>query len=333
MFLADIEQLPCERDVLRTDTEVLTHPLAHLQLRCRQIGGAGRQAGQLGTHLVTLLAQLGDLPGKASNLIVEFLPLHLQQLPRDSQLIRHHSERIRIGHRLQAGRLHLLVESDASCPALLGLATGIGGDPLQLGHSVTTGLRTGGDQTLPLHNQRRSTLLRLTVLIQQLLAAVRVRLDLGVQQGRSQLGDEQPHGLSLRLQIRPAGQSGVIGVAGNDQRSEHLQLFAGTRDGLVRLHQVLEVLDDPPDLVGGLDAFKHVVAHELVEVAHRLHRHRLPEQFHRLLGADPQQPAHLPGVLREGVEDVGATCAQALAQRDQIRAEVGEVGLDRQFLG
>ena len=119
---------------------------------------------------------------------------------------------------------------------------------------------------------------------------------------------------------------------GRDDGLERFELLAGPFDGVVRLGEVVEVADDVADPVGRVARFEHVVADEVVEVADGLHRDGLVEQLQRLLGADPEEAPQRGGVLGELVEDLGSGAAQALAQVAQVRAEVGEVGGDRQRL-
>lgn len=73
---------------------------------------------------------------------------------------------------------------------------------------------------------------------------------------------------------------------------------------------------------------EHVVAHEVVEVAHRLHRHGLVEELHRLLGLDAEEAAHGAAVLREMVAQLRSARPELAPQAGQVGAEVGEVGSD-----
>ena len=102
----------------------------------------------------------------------------------------------------------------------------------------------------------------------------------------------------------------IVPVGRRDERLEHGELIGRRADGLMRLHEVLEVVDDRLDLRRGVDRLEHVIADEVVEVADRLHRHGLVEQLHRLLGADAEEAPHPAVVVRERVVDIGAAGAQ-----------------------
>jgi hypothetical protein len=78
--------------------------------------------------------------------------------------------------------------------------------------------------------------------------------------------------------------------------------------------QVIEVADQRLDAAAHVEGLQHVAAHEVGEVAHRLHRHRLVEQLQRLLVLDAEAAAEPGAIGREAVEQLAARTAQLLAQ-------------------
>ena len=78
------------------------------------------------------------------------------------------------------------------------------------------------------------------------------------------VGREKPDALAPR-------QRQVMGVAGLQQRLQRTELLTCLDDRLVRLGQVLEVVDQTADPVTGVERFEHVVADEVVEVAEHHH--------------------------------------------------------------
>ncbi len=88
--------------------------------------------------------------------------------------------------------------------------------------------------------------------------------------------------------------------------------------------------DEPVRPAVGVERLEHVLAHELAEVTHRLHRHRLVEQVHGLLRRDAEQAAEVAPVVGEVVAHLRAGLAQATAQRRDVAAEAREVLGDRQ---
>ena len=91
------------------------------------------------------------------------------------------------------------------------------------------------------------------------------------------------------------------------------------------------MVDEVVDPVVGVERLEHVRAHEFGEVAHGLHRHRLPEQLHRLGVINTQSSAELLGIGRERVVDHRAGVAQAAAKFLHSGTEVAEVDRDRQI--
>jgi len=78
--------------------------------------------------------------------------------------------------------------------------------------------------------------------------------------------------------------------------------------------------------VSTASASSNVLAHEVGEVADRLHRHGLMEQVERLLGLDAEPATERAAVGREGVEDFNALHhPQPFLERVDVGAEIREV--------
>ena len=93
--------------------------------------------------------------------------------------------------------------------------------------------------------------------------------------------------------------------------------------------EVLEIADERTDALPGVVGFEHVVAHELGQVADRLHRHRLIEEIKCLCVRDPQITAEAPAVLFEAFEQPNAVVrTQALTQLLDVVSEIGKIGCD-----
>ena len=73
-----------------------------------------------------------------------------------------------------------------------------------------------------------------------------------------------------------------------------------------------------------------MTAHEVGQVADRLHRYRLVEQLKRLIVVDAKAPAKPCRIRREAIVQFGAQPAQFLAQLGDVRTEVREVRSNRQ---
>ena len=123
-----------------------------------------------------------------------------------------------------------------------------------------------------------------------------------------------------------------IALAVGDQRLQQRHLRLSLQHRPVGAVQVVEVRDQRRQARSHVEGFEHVAAHEVGQVAHRLHRHRLVEQLQRLLVVDAEVAAQQRAVGREAVFDHHAASAQALAQLDDVGAEVGEVARDAQAL-
>ena len=115
------------------------------------------------------------------------------------------------------------------------------------------------------------------------------------------------------------------------ERGEVLDLPPCPEHRFVGAAQVVEVLDERRDPGRHVERLQHVAAHELGEIAHRLHRDGLMEQVERLLVVDPEAAAEPRAVRREGVPDLDPGAAQPLAQAVDVGAEVRELAGDGQI--
>ena len=131
-------------------------------------------------------------------------------------------------------------------------------------------------------------------------------VDLRGQQPRSKFRDIQAHGGTLNFCGLTLGERGVVSSSRREDRIEGGELLAGAFHRVVCLGEVVEVADDVAHPARRIARFEHVVAHEVVEVAHGLHGHRLVEEFQRLLGANAEETPQGGRVFRILVEDLGS---------------------------
>ena len=89
--------------------------------------------------------------------------------------------------------------------------------------------------------------------------------------------------------------------------------------------QVIKVADQGLYAAAHIEGLQHVAAHEVREVAHRLHRDGLVEQFQCLLVLDAETTAKPGPIGRKAVEQLAAAAAQFLAQGGDVAAEAAEV--------
>jgi hypothetical protein len=120
-------------------------------------------------------------------------------------------------------------------------------------------------------------------------------------------------------------------VAVGDQRREQRHLALGLQHRFVGPVQVVEMTKQRGNPRLDVERFEHVTAHEVGQVADRLHRHRLVKEIQRLFVIDPEAAAKPGAIRREAVEDLAAGSPQPLAQRRDVRAEMGKVASDREI--
>jgi len=118
----------------------------------------------------------------------------------------------------------------------------------------------------------------------------------------------------------------LVALAVCNQGREQLHLPLGFEHGLVRLIEVVEMADQLLDALPGVEGLEHVAAHEVGQVAHRLHRHGLMEQLQRLLVLNAEAAPEPSAIGREAVVQLAAAGAQALAQGADVAAKAAEIG-------
>ena len=154
--------------------------------------------------------------------------------------------------------------------------------------------------------------------------------DLLPQQDALSFSEKERQSRTLAGQRGDLASQGVVGVTVAEQRLKQLELGLGAADRVVGLGQVFEVPDDALGPGLRVEGLQHVAADEVGEVAHGLHRHRLLEQLHGLLGFDAERAPEVLAVLREMIVNARPGGAEALLQRQDLSAEIGEVIRDGQ---
>ena len=69
----------------------------------------------------------------------------------------------------------------------------------------------------------------------------------------------------------------AVAIAIGDERCQHRRLALGPQHRFVGAIEIVKVVEQPLDAITGVAGIEHVVAHELGEVADRLHRDGLVE--------------------------------------------------------
>ena len=155
--------------------------------------------------------------------------------------------------------------------------------------------------------------------------------DARIQQVSLQPREERPESLPALAERLDLGDQPGMSFAVGHERGEVLDLAPRTEHRLVGAAQVVEVPDEGRDPGRHVERLQHVAAHELGEIAHRLHGHGLMEQVERLLVVDPEAAAEPCAVRREGVPDLDPGAAQPLAQVVDVGAEACELAGDGQI--
>ena len=140
--------------------------------------------------------------------------------------------------------------------------------------------------------------------------------------------EEGTEGLAALAKLLDFGAEGGMAIAVGDERSEVFDLVSRTEHRLVGAAQVVEVLDEGRNPGRHVEGLQHVAAHELGEVADRLHGDGLVEEIERLLVLDPETAPEPCAIGREGSEDLHPGAAQALAQLVDVGAEAREFAGD-----
>src|SRR5919109_165137 len=110
-----------------------------------------------------------------------------------------------------------------------------------------------------------------------------------------------------------------MAIAIGHEWSQPLDLGASLEDGLVSPGQIVEMRDHMIDAFLDRERLEHVAAHEVGEIADRLHRHGLQKEFERLFALDAKAAAERSAIGREAVVDFYARhSSQALSQRVDV---------------
>lgn len=95
--------------------------------------------------------------------------------------------------------------------------------------------------------------------------------------------------------------------------------------------KVVEVFDQGGDTRRHLERLEHVIAHEVGQIADRLHGHSLVKQLQGLFVVYSEAAPEPGAVGWKAVEHLDATAAQAFAQWCYLAAETGEIPADGQI--
>ena len=141
---------------------------------------------------------------------------------------------------------------------------------------------------------------------------------------------ESPERLAAFTPLADQCDQLVVPRAVGHHGCEQLDLALGLEHRLVGAVQIVVVRDQRADARRHVEGFEHVAAHELGQVADRLHRHGLVKQLQRLLVVDAEAAPKRRAIRRKAVFDLGTPGTQALAQLGHVGAEVGKVFSDAQ---
>jgi hypothetical protein len=122
----------------------------------------------------------------------------------------------------------------------------------------------------------------------------------------------------------------ICAVSVVHQRCEKRHLSLGFEHRLVGAVKVVEMANQSLDTGAHIEGLQHVVAHEVSEVAHRLHRHRLVKQLQGLLVLDAKAPTEPRRIRRVAVEQFGPCLAQLFAQAGDVGTKAPEIFRDAQ---
>ena len=115
------------------------------------------------------------------------------------------------------------------------------------------------------------------------------------------------------------------------ERGEQLDLAPRAEHRLVGAAEIVEVLDEGRDPGRHVEGLQHVAAHELGEIAHRLHGDGLVEEVERLVVLDPEAAPEPRAIRRERPPHLHPGAAQALAQLVDVGSEARELAGDGQI--
>ena len=294
LLLADLDQLADERHGGLVEPEGSAQAIAHGQHLGRNVGAPLSQGADLLAALDMPVFQLPE-----SDALVRDLVLNLRLLaphgfaPRD-ELLPVGEERVGVARREQTGvagepavllgpRHAFVLDGPLACNFLA-----------ETLDAIAAVLRDGALDLVALEPPPGFLLLqRLDAVCEPRQLAVQAVQSLFQQLG-FQPGEECTQGVATPAQHLHLGGQRPVLVAIRHQRNEALDLSFGFQHGLVGAPQVVEMpyQGGDPGLHG--KGFQHVLAHEIGEIADRLHGDGLIEQIQRLLVADAEPARGTP---------------------------------------
>ena len=331
-FLAYLEDFADERHVrLRREVQRLAQGGAHGDLPGRDVAAAGPEALDLRVERVVLLPRPAEVDPVLGQLVAQ-LPVqradvlgHVREAPplrEKRRIVRGRTladapREIGVAPRPALARLALLLEpADLRC---------------QVRQPIAAFLRDGAPQPVrfqalgvaPLRLAPHPRVLSPPVLAEP-LEALAQQVELVSREPGPQRLPAPTQLADLRVEL---GMAGAVG----DERREQLDPALRLQHRFVGATQVVEMVDQGCDPRRHVERLQHVAAHELGEIAHRLHRDRLMEEIERLLVVDAEAPAEPGAVGREAAEQRNVRrAAQALAKLRDVRAEARELAGDGQ---
>ena len=127
-----------------------------------------------------------------------------------------------------------------------------------------------------------------------------------VEQGQLQAFEVDVQAFTAATEIIDLCHEARVPLAVGHQRREQFQLALRLEHRFMRAVEVIEVCDQRADTRRDVERFQHMTAHEVSEIAHRLHRHRLVEQLQRLIVVDAEAPTEPRPVFGKAVLDLSA---------------------------
>ena len=134
-----------------------------------------------------------------------------------------------------------------------------------------------------------------------------------VDQAELEAGEMGPQAVPASTQAVDFRHQGAVAATVGNQGVEQVKLLLGFEDGLVGTVEVVEVADQGLQARGDLEGLEHMAAHEVGQVAHRLHGDRLVEQLQRLIVFNAEASTEPRRIGRKTVVQLGPQPTQPLA--------------------
>ena len=333
LFVAHLQQFSGEQDIVFADTGGAAQFTAHFQNLPRNVRTAAVQGLQLRLQLVVLLLQLAQFHAGFGQRVLGVGLCRLAFDPPFANGALIGGERIGAGGARELERFGACVVLHRPTRPFLFLDSLVGDialDPLDpvaalLGDRLTYGVAIG-QLTAARFRGHCDPLGQLLDLVVQVGDAFLQKIALPARKPRAKRLAAGAKKVHLRRQA-------AAFVARGHQRRQESHLFLRLQYQLVRAVEILIMPDQGLNPLFDRRGLQHMLAHEIGEVAHRLHRDGLVEEIHRLFVLDAEAVTVRRAVWREGLEEFHLRPgAQALAQRVDVGAEAGEVLLDGERL-